>query len=174
MSIQEIERVNQLYRFYLDIVWEVDYTYKKYFFSISKKSKHFDFLIAAGAAASGGSGLAIIKVTDIAWLCGFLTISSTIGGLIKASYDWAGRINHLIELIKFYTPLKNELKNLTDDVIAKQIWDSDFENRYEKLRSKLSSEPRNMSVDLSKKIRREIQNEIKQKYNYRNWWNWRD
>ncbi|WP_020591594.1 hypothetical protein [Kiloniella laminariae] len=173
MSPQEVARINQVYRAYLNSLYEIDYHHECHD-RLASRSQHIDFLIALGAASSGGTGLGILASPDFAWLCAILTTISTIGAVAKGIYDWSGRLKKSIEQVEFHTPVKHGLANLIEDIKASQAWSGDFEARYTKLRDELALVPVNSGNGLSVEIQRQIQNRIKDRLQYRNWWGWQE
>lgn len=173
MSPQAIARANQVYRAYLNTIFEIDHYHENHA-RLTARSKHIDFLIALGAAASGGSGLGILASADFAWLCGVLTTVSTVGAVAKGSYDWSGRLQKSVEMIEFYTPIKQAFANLTEDINVSQSWTDEFEARYTALRDKLVDAPVETTPQLSIDVRRDIQNRIKQSIDYKSWWAWQE
>jgi len=95
-----VTRVNQAYRAYLTTTYNIDYYHEKCV-RLANQTKHLDFLIALGAAASGGSGLGILAATEFAWACGVLTTISTAGAIAKGNYDWSGCLRKCFEIIEF-------------------------------------------------------------------------
>lgn len=175
MSPEEVTRVNQVYRAYLNAIYEIDYNHEKHA-RLAEKSKHIDFLIALGAASSGGSGLVGIlsSIDGLAWLCGLLTTISTVGALAKGTYDWTGRLKASLDMIEFYTPLKHGLEGLREDIIAKGGWCDDFEQRYTDLRASLAQVPVSVGKGLAIEEQRKIQNRIKNRLNYKSWPAWQE
>ena len=168
-----IVRINQVYRTYLNTVYDIDYTLERHN-SLASRSKHIDFLIGIGAAASGGSGLSILASPDFAWLCIPLTTISTVGAIAKGSYDWPGRLQKYIETIQFIAPINHGLKLLTEDIQASKNWKNEFEVAFEKLRNDLAKKPIDMTKDLPLQVRRKIQDAIKHRLIYTTWWGWQD
>ena len=173
LAADGVVRVNQVYRGYLNTIFAID-CYLERHGRLAATSKHLDFLIAAGTAASGGSGLGILVSPAFAWVCASLTAISTVGAIAKSSYDWAGCLRTYLERLQFLAPIRQRYRNLIEDIQASKSWNASFENRYTELRDALLT----MSVDscsaLPIKTRRKIQNEIKAREAYKTWWNWQN
>ena len=166
-----VVRINQVYRGYLNTIFAMDCYHERHV-RLAERSKHLDFLIAAGTAMTGGSGLGILAAPEFAWACGSLTVISTLGGIVKSSYGWAGRLQIYHERLKILAPISLRYKSLIEDIQASESWNSGFESRYAKLRDDLKAMPVDAFKELPIKTKREIQNAIKDRESYKTWWNW--
>lgn len=167
-----IARVNSAYRMYLTGHFEEAY-YRKRYDHLITTSQHFDFVIALGAALSGGTGLGILADARFAWVCGVVTAASVLIAAFKGGYKWPEKLKVTLEILSTLSKLNAQASNLVDDIQHRKTWNDDFEARYKKLRDEYAAVPVYPFPHWSDEKLREIQNDIKNRKEYRKFWNWR-
>lgn len=168
-------RVNQVYRTYLDCVYEQDYYWTIYQRTI-RYAKRFDFIIALGAATTGASGVVgtIQQSTVGAWVCGILAIATIVLTAAKAAYDWPTQVETALKSSEFYRQMGAKYNALVADVQYLKRWAPDFEARLQPLADELKAREVAALPTLPDAKRREIQNAIKHRIRYKKWWLWKD
>jgi hypothetical protein len=163
-------RVKQVHECFLNAQFRHDY-YSKEQSTVQQRMAHTDFAIGLGGALSGGSGLGILAVPQMAWACGALTTISTILAIAKASYNWPERLKRSTDLATHYDLLASDYMRLIDDLNVAQVWDSQSEARHSQLRLRFDKPPTDYPFRTpSVKELREIQNAIKNRIKYKEWW----
>jgi hypothetical protein len=165
-----VQRVNQVYRAYLNAIYELEY-YRADQERTMTWSRRWDFIIGLSAAISGGSGIGVLADPRLAWLCGVIATGSVILTVGKSVYDWPGRLKVDTERINDYSRLRYDYQYLKDDVESNRVWSNQLENRFLELR-KREQLPETPYKRLNIKIRRAIQNGVKARYDYKRWWLW--
>jgi hypothetical protein len=164
-------RVTNIYHRYLDAVYEVEY-YRAVFDETIRYSKFFDFIMALGAAFSGGSGVvaAINKSETGAWVCGILATATVVLTAAKAAYNWPEQITQASTAIEFYSRLATGYYNLSEDVRYQRELTSEHAEMMKKLGEQASGAPKITLRSLPDVRRRAIQDSIKARIPFKEWW----
>lgn len=164
-------QVKQLHRECLEAFFREDY-YKRLHANTVRYAKIFDFSIALGSAASGGSGLGILADPRFGWLCGLVTTASVLLSVAKGVWGWDAKTKFALERVQFYSDLDSKYMALVDDLNAAGAWSAEFEARRIQLRERSSPTTPDPYPELSKQKQDEIQAAIKDKVQYKTWWGW--
>jgi hypothetical protein len=164
-------QVRQLYNECLNALFRESY-YKRFHSRTVSYAKFFDFTIALGSAASGGTGLGILADPRFGWICGIVTTVAVFLSVAKGVYAWDAKTRFALERVQLYSELDSKYMALVDDVNAACTWNKDFQTRREELRT--MSEPKTVDPygEMSERKRREIQESLKKIVPYTTWWGW--
>lgn len=167
---QDSDRIKNIYAAYLTSIFRRDY-YKSLRESVQKTCSHMDFAVGLGAATGGGTGLGILADPRFAWLCAGITTASTVLAVAKPAYHWAERLQHSIELEKYFDGVVSEYKSLVEEIqAARNVTEAVFA-RHVELQKRSDHPPTQYQYrDLSHDKQREIQNRIKSRVPYKSWW----
>jgi hypothetical protein len=154
-------QVNQLHNECLTALFRESY-YKRLHSNTVGYAKIFDFSIALGSAASGGTGLGILADPRFGWLCGIATTFSVLLSVAKGVWGWDAKTKFALERVQFYSDLGTQYMALVDDLNAASAWNRDFEERRKALRSRSNPATPDPYSELSKKVQDQIQASVRQ------------
>jgi hypothetical protein len=164
-------QVTQLHNECLNAMFREGY-YKKLHASTVRYAKIFDFSIALGSAASGGTGLGILADPRFGWICGVVTTISVLLSVAKGVWGWDAKTKFALERVQFYSDLGSKYMALVDDVNAAAAWNPEFQARRAALRANGAPTTPDSYPELSKQTQQEVQDAIKASVPYTTWWGW--
>jgi hypothetical protein len=156
---------------YLNALFHENY-YKRLHVRTVTYAKAFDFTIALGSAASGGTGLGILADPRFGWLCAIVTTVSVLLSVAKGVWGWDQKTKFALERVQFYSDLNSKYMMLVDDLNAARTWRPDFETRRNEIRQKAMPPTIDPYGELPEKMKLAIQTSIKQTIPYKEWWGW--
>jgi hypothetical protein len=162
-------RVKQTYDEYLDALYAIEY-YKRVYKDVRSYSRHFDFIISLSGALSGGSGLGILASPWMAIPCSIITAAAVIFTVARQTYDWPARAAFAVDMIEKNGTLSGKLKNFVQDIQVTRAWNTEFDKRFDEIRSEVSNLPADKFPELSLTVRSSIQNEIIERECPQTWW----
>jgi hypothetical protein len=163
-------KLKQVYKSYLTAVFRRDY-YQCVRERTQWYSTHVDFVIGIGAAASGGTGFALLSRPEFAWLSPGLATATTILTIAKGAYKWPDRLGKAVELEQYYENISAKYKLLVEDIQITHTLSDEAEAVHLDLRSKSEMPTETFTYNgLSQRKARQLQNDIKQRIAYKAWW----
>ncbi|UXN65410.1 hypothetical protein N8E89_07085 [Phyllobacterium sp. A18/5-2] len=170
-TFNQLELTKQIYRSYLDSLYEVDY-YHAAIVGVASYSQYYDFVIALGTALSGGTGIIGIlsESQPMAYVCGAVTLASIVLTAAKQAFDWPSKINFASERMQEHAVLAARYKIIVDRIQATHALTKQTVQAHHELLDEQASLPVAKFKPLPLKKRRELQAAIQQREAPQTWW----
>lgn len=170
-TFNQLELTKQIYRAYLDSLYEVDY-YRQVRLGVTSYSQYYDFIIALGTALSGGTGVVGIlnESQPMAYVCGAVTLASIVLTAAKQAFDWPGKINFASEMLQRHAALAARYKIIVDRMQATHALTKDIIEGHNKLLADQASLPVDNYEALPIEKRKKLQAAIQQREAPQTWW----
>ncbi|MDH7806858.1 MULTISPECIES: hypothetical protein [unclassified Rhizobium] len=170
-TVNQLELTKQIYRSFLDSLYEVDY-YREVRLGVASYSQYYDFVIALGTALSGGTGVIGIlnESKPMAYVCGAVTLASIVLTAAKQAFDWPSKINFASEMMQQHAAHAARYKIIVDRIQAAHALTKDAIHGHLELLNEQASMPVDHYKALPIVKRRELQAAIQQREAPKTWW----